>query len=483
MEVSRSGRRWRIPLPRLSLPERRWMLWLVDVLVLNTGLLVVLVLRLGYTFSWATLRQAPLYFLVLTVLWFAWASFFDCYDLPATADASHSAWRTGRAGLLAALSYLAIPYITPQFPSSRLSALIFVTVATASVPVWRWIYAVVFVQPAFQRRVLIVGAGDSGAEMARVLAATPEEGNPYAGAGYRAVGVVDDDPAKVGQQVQGLPVLGNRHDLLRLVREHKVDVVVVCITDTGQIHAELVRALLECRGQGLAVVAMTALYEELTGRVPVGYVGANLHLVMPLQDSAGRRPYEALKRLGDLIIGAVGLVLVVVLTPWVALANAVAGPGPLFYRQMRVGRRGRPFRMIKFRSMIPAAEAESGAVWAGEGDPRVTPAGWLLRRMRLDELPQVWNVLRGEMSLVGPRPERPEFVADLEAQVPCYQARHAVRPGITGWAQVRYRYGSSVDDARVKLEYDLYYIKHQGLYLELSILAKTAAVMLGLGGR
>jgi exopolysaccharide biosynthesis polyprenyl glycosylphosphotransferase len=478
-----TGRRWRIPLPRLSSAERRLLLALGDVLILNASLLLALALRFPYAFSWQTVSMAPLYFLVLTALWFAWALFFDSYDLPATADASESAWRTGRAGLLTAVCYLAIPYFTPPFPTSRLSAVLFLGLATVSVPAWRALYAAVFVQPAFQRRVLIVGAGRSGAELARALSATPQEGNPYAGAGYRAVGFVDDDPAKVGTRVEGVPVLGSRHDLRRLAGERGVDIVVVAITDTGEIHPELLRVLLDCREQGLRLVPMTVLYEEVTGRVPVGHVGGNLQAVLPLQDSATRRVNEATKRLMDLLAGAVGLIAVVLLAPWVAVANALWSPGPLFYRQTRVGHRGRLFQVVKFRSMIREAEAEGDAIWAGQGDPRVTPAGRILRRAHLDELPQAWNVLMGEMSVVGPRPERPQFVASLADRVPCYPARHAVRPGITGWAQVRYPYGSSVDDARVKLEYDLYYIKHQGLYLELSILAKTAAVMLGLQGR
>jgi lipopolysaccharide/colanic/teichoic acid biosynthesis glycosyltransferase len=185
----------------------------------------------------------------------------------------------------------------------------------------------------------------------------------------------------------------------------------------------------------------------------------------------------------DLFAGMIGLTILALLAPCIAVANAIWSRGPLFYRQTRVGKGGKPFHVYKFRSMIPAAEKGCGAVWASEDDDRVTPVGRILRRTRLDELPQIINVLKGEMSLVGPRPERPEFVADLVKQVPFYQARHAVRPGITGWAQVRHDYGSSVEDALVKLQYDLYYIKNQSLYLELSILVKTAAVMLGLRGR
>jgi lipopolysaccharide/colanic/teichoic acid biosynthesis glycosyltransferase len=196
-----------------------------------------------------------------------------------------------------------------------------------------------------------------------------------------------------------------------------------------------------------------------------------------------QRFFWAGKRLVDLVAGLLGLGILALVTPWVALANGLASRGPLFYRQTRVGKGGRRFELVKFRSMVPTAEDGRGAVWASERDERITPVGRVLRRTRLDELPQVWNILKGDMSLVGPRPERPEFVARLIEQVPFYQARHAVRPGITGWAQVRYRYGSSIEDALVKLQYDLYYIKHQGVYLETSILVKTAAVMLGFKGR
>jgi len=475
--------RWRIPLPRLSPAERRMLLGLIDALVLNLGLLAALTLRFDYDFTVHSLADAWGYPLLLTVLWFIWSSFFDCYDLPASSDASQSVWHTVRASLATSLTYLAIPYFSPPFLISRTTAVTFVALATLSVPLWRLIYASVFVQPAFQRRVLIVGAGRSGSELARVLSATPERGNPYAGSGYVPVGFIDDDPVKLGGTVEGLPVFGDRTALRQVVQGQRVDLVVLAITHASEVHPELLQGLLDLRELGYTLIPMSELYEQITGRVPVNHAGGNLHVVLPLQDSPTRRIYGWLKRLADILLSLIGLAAVALIAPLVALTNALTSPGPLFYRQERVGRRGSAFKVCKFRSMVPNAEADSGAVWAADHDPRITPAGRVLRKTRLDELPQCWNVLLGEMSLIGPRPERPEFVADLVKQVPYYQARHAVRPGITGWAQVRYRYGSSVDDARIKLEYDLYYVKHQGLYLELSIVAKTAAVMFGLQGR
>jgi exopolysaccharide biosynthesis polyprenyl glycosylphosphotransferase len=257
---------------------------------------------------------------------------------------------------------------------------------------------------------------------------------------------------------------------------------VIAISHPSQIHPDLFQVLLACREQGIAIQTMTSLYEQLTGKVSVEHAGRDLSVVVPQSSSATHHAFSVIKRVLDLVCSLFGLAILLLVLPFVAIANVIWSPGPLFYRQVRVGQGGRHFALYKLRSMIPAAEAESGAVWASRDDDRVTLVGKFLRRSRLDELPQFWNVLKGDMSLVGPRPERPEFLEQLAEQVPFYQARHAVRPGITGWAQVRYRYGNSVDDAHIKLEYDLYYIKRQSAYLELAILLQTVPVMLGLQG-
>lgn len=483
--ASANGERRRATAARLGLTasERVLLLRVADLLMLNLALLGALALRYEYPFSWSVLWQAPWYFVILSFLWLLWASFFNCYELPLSADASRSAWASSRAAFAAALTYLAIPVYTPHFPASRLSALIFLLLAVASVAGWRGLYAMLFVQPTFQQRVLIVGAGLSGSELARELAGKPRQGNPFAGSGLDLVGFVDDNPAKKDTIVEGVPVLGDRHDLCQLVQEHQVDILVLAITHTREIHPTLFRSLVDCREWGVQIEPMTSLFERMTGKVPVEHAARNLHVILPFNDSPMRRALAWAKRLFDIGVGVVGLTAMVVVSPLVALLNMVWSPGPLLYRQLRVGKGGGTFELVKFRSMVPGAEEESGPVWARVDDPRITTVGRLLRRTRLDELPQFWNVFKGEMSLVGPRPERPEFVADLLQQVPFYQARHAVRPGITGWAQVRYRYGSSVMDTMIKLQYDLYYIKHQSFYLEISIMVKTAAVILGLRGR
>ena len=484
-QTSAWPKNWPILAPnlRLNSAERRVILMVADALILNVGLLALLLLVYNYDIR-TVLWEVPQYFLVLTILWNVWALLIDCYDPVRTANASHSAWNTGIAALLTGLSYLAIPYITPHLPASRLSSVLFVAGVTASLTVWRVVYATVFTQPTFQQRVLIVGTAESGSDLARELACTPEYGNPYAGSGFYLVGFVSETPFITSNSPNGeAPVLGTYRDLIRIVRENKVDIVSVAATPENEKQPGLFQALLDCREQGVTLEPATSLYERLTGKVPVEHLGWDLKAAMPQPDSALIRFFQIGKRAIDILGALVGLVILALVIPGVALANAIWSPGPLVFRQVRVGKGGKLFQIFKFRSMIVGAEKQSGAVWATEHDDRITRVGQLLRKTRLDEVPQFLNVLKGDMSLVGPRPERPEFVRDLTEAVPYYQTRHAVRPGLTGWAQVRYRYGSSIKDTLIKLQYDLYYIKRQSIYLELSILAKTAGVMLGMKGR
>jgi exopolysaccharide biosynthesis polyprenyl glycosylphosphotransferase len=228
---------------------------------------------------------------------------------------------------------------------------------------------------------------------------------------------------------------------------------------------------------------MPILYERITGRVPVEHVGTHWTVVLPINQAAIVNPYPFLKRLMDLGLAIIGLGIFALLLPFLALLIYVDSPGSVFYSQERVGLNGRIFKILKLRTMIPNAEKHTGAVFAQANDPRVTRVGRILRKTRLDELPQLINVLRGEMAIVGPRPERPQHVARLQEKIPFYRTRHILRPGVTGWAQVRYKYGANDEDARVKLQYDLYYIRHRSILLDLNIIIRTAGKMLRMGGQ
>ncbi len=389
------------------------------------------------------------------------------------------------AVLLTTFVYTLTPIITPPL-ISRGVLLVFFLAMLIGMLAWRHTYVRLFSQPWFKQRALIVGTGPLGQELVRALENPEGQSNPYHSAGYSLVGMLDahvDLPSEAQLSAVGdVPVLGGPPDLLALVRRYDVDEVIDAITSRYPVSDDLFAAMLACHEQGLRVTSMPAFYERVMGRVPVNSIGPHLDEVIQLGDSAGYRLYRAIKRLVDLIMCLPLVVLLGAVVPLVALANAAASPGPLFYTQTRVGRGGRTFRIYKFRSMRPDAEKDGRAVWAQSEDPRITPVGRWLRRTRLDELPQCLNLLRGEMSVVGPRPERPEFVDQLAAAIPYYRARHAVRPGLTGWAQVHMHYGASVDDSRMKLEYDLYYVKHYSPLLDLQIMVRTAAIMVQLQG-
>ncbi|HEY1350278.1 MAG TPA: exopolysaccharide biosynthesis polyprenyl glycosylphosphotransferase [Ktedonobacteraceae bacterium] len=298
------------------------------------------------------------------------------------------------------------------------------------------------------------------------------------------IGAVDRQLVRTIQQVSTLEILGyvaeaDRRLLRLLAQRGLIDMVVVAV-DTAQ-SPQLVREAIDARQFGIAVVPLAVLWESVSGKVPVEAPGDQWYSLLPVSPLAS--PGYALWESGLNVAFAIcGLLFLLLILPLLALLISLESRGPIFYAQERLGMAGRPLRIYKFRSMRAQAEGEGDAVWASDGDPRVTRCGRFLRRTHLDELPQVLNILRGQMSLIGPRPERAAFVGDLEKSIPFYRARLAIRPGLTGWAQVQYRYASSSEDALVKLQYDLYYIKHRSFLLDIVILLKTVReVLLGRG--
>ena len=479
-----------IPFPlskqtRLSFPlhfsERKVLLATVDLLLLNLALLCIVALRPNISLTWSVIGQHLLWYLFLSGLWLTVGLMLDIYDLARAASSFHSAWATSSAVLFTSLGYWLTPYLTPTLPSRRLEVVLFLLLATLSIAIWRVLYAALFFQPTFRQTALIIGSGHSARTLIQAIAATGEEkGNPIRGTGYSLLGLISQEPL-AEQTIEKIPVLGSVGALPSLVRLLQPDEIIVAIEGAGR--QKTLQALLDSSEQGIPITSMTTLYERVTGRVPVEHAGHNLDVVLPMRRPTYMRLYLMMRRMFDLVIVLLSLPLLIILMLLIWLANQLTDPGDLFYQQERVGQSGEPFQILKFRTMIMDAEKHTGAVWASEKDPRITPVGRFLRQTRIDELPQLWNVLKGEMSIIGPRPERPHFVDQLTKEIPFYRARHAVTPGLTGWAQVKYPYGASAEDALIKLQYDLYYIKHQGAYLDLLILLKTVLVVLGRKGR
>ena len=334
-----------------------------------------------------------------------------------------------------------------------------------AVPTWRLAFDGVTRDSHLEERVLMLGTGQAARSVADLITAQHE----YT---YRVVGFVDDTP------VGSVPMLlGTTSELSDIIRRQHVDRVVVSLSDRrGRMP---IRELLQAKMSGVRVEDAATMYERLTGKILIDEIKPSWLIFS--DGFRASRTTRAMKRAVDLLLAAVGLVLAAPLMVLTALAVRLESPGPVLYRQERVGENGRIFTLCKFRSM--RTDAESGTpVWAKERDDRVTRIGRFIRLTRLDELPQLWNVLRGDMSFVGPRPERPFFVEQLAAVIPFYLERHAVKPGVTGWAQVKYRYGSSVEDAMEKLRYDLYYIKHLSVVFDLTIVIDTVKVILSAKG-
>jgi exopolysaccharide biosynthesis polyprenyl glycosylphosphotransferase len=467
-----------LPTLPLRISERRTLLVFIDLLLVNAATLISLWLWTQRD-PWRSLSQDFVlsqahWFLFLTALWLLLASVNDFYELKTAANFLSSAFTLLRITAFMLLVYLLIYFFSPRNSLPRVFILFYATLSFTFLGLWRSGYALFFGRLPFRRRAIVVGAGASGQTIVQTI-------RENLGPDYQIIGYIDDDPAKQGQVIEGLSVIGTHRDLAPLVKAKDVSEVILAITHN--LHHELFRALLDCQEQGTQITPMPLLYEEITGKVPVEHIGDNWSAVLPLDHPSTGSFFPLFKRAVDLSIAAIGLTVLVILLPLVALALYVDSPGPIFYTQERVGKGRKTFYLIKLRSMIPNAEKEGIAVWAKEGDPRITRVGRFLRLTRLDELPQFINVLKGEMSVVGPRPERPEFVAELEGRIPFYRVRHSVKPGMAGWGLVRYGYADSIEDALEKVQYDLYYIKHQSIYLDLLILSKTLGAMISFKGR
>ena len=372
----------------------------------------------------------------------------------------------GLAALVVTLLYTAIPWLTPPL-ARRAYVLGFVATSVAGICLWHALFALITTKESFQRRVVVIGSDPTSRRVAARLG--PDAGRGLLGSsGYRVVGFREDmSPPSDGQ-------IDPAHGLMRWIVGLDADEVIVA--DGVHLPRHVQDALLDCRELGLRVTPLSVAYERLVSRLPVEHAQRDLVLIVTSTDNPVGRLYVVSKRAMDIGFTAIGLLVVAALSPIVAAGNRLFSPGPLFSRRQCVGRGGRPFAAVRFRTeRMPAARhSQPTATKASSGHSRV---GAVLRRLHIDHLPEFWNVLKGQMSVVGPRPESPEIVGRVSSQYPVYRIRHEMRPGITGWSQIRSAFAYSMDEARVELECDLYYIKHASLFLDCLILLKTVPVM------
>ncbi|MEZ5014998.1 MAG: sugar transferase [Chitinophagales bacterium] len=459
---------------------RRYILITVDVLLVVTALLIYLRFYHPTALqSYHTFLENVVWTLILLVLWFFYSYVFNLYKLSNVDRMALTIRNTVLTAVLTGVTYLFIPFLSPTLPFSRTPAFVLIGAMVVLVLIWRLCYAAFLVHPILNKRALVVGAGYTGREIVRTLL---HDQAIYHKTAYKIYGYIDDDPEKAGKQYDDIKVLGGGDSLFSFARRLKVNEIIMAIPEQENLGADLYRGILSCEQNGMDVVQATDIYEEQTGRVMIKKKGDLFYLTNPYSIVHKDNFYQLANRLINIVCALIAGIFFLLVLPFVWLGNLLFCRGPLFYKQERVGENNKAFNIIKFRTMITDAEKEGGPQFAQTNDPRITPVGNVLRKTRLDELPQFWNVLRGDINLIGPRPERQYFVDELSAQIPFFALRNAVKPGLTGWAQVKHRYANDFENTLIKLQYDLYYIKHRSFLLDLQIILKTIYVMIKFKG-
>lgn len=452
-----------------KVPTRTVLLLCCDGLLILVGILVGTALRFHNfrIFRAYILHPSTPYRFIWVVLACGCALYyFDLYESQLLSRRREMAVNMFQALGTACLALGVLYYIDPDHTLGRGIAVLSAPVILLFLLSWRLFIGSAGVSLNNAETMLIVGTGSAGIAMVREVLERPELNT-------RIVGFLDENGENIGKSLVNPGIIGAVADVERIALNHKVDRVVLALKERrGQTP---IKQLLHLKFAGVGVEDVHTFNERITGKILLEHLSPSWLIL-----SGGFRKSTlmlAVKRATDLVVAALGLLFTWPIFLLAALAIWLESGRPIFFVQERMGLKEHPFGLVKFRSMRQDAEA-GGPRWATMGDNRVTRVGRFIRNTRIDELPQLWNVFRGEMSLVGPRPERPFFCQLLEEKIPLYALRHSVRPGVTGWAQVRYQYGSSVEDAKTKLEYDFFYIKHMSPLLDLAILFETAKVIL-----
>jgi exopolysaccharide biosynthesis polyprenyl glycosylphosphotransferase len=417
--------------------------------------------------------EVPLWFYLLPVIWML--LLVELYE-PHIAGSGRKTTRGIAVAALLGLAAYSLVFIIRQDPSNlpRVGVGAFLFFASFLTLGWRMIFIRMYKRTGQLRRILLIGAGKAGQTLAELYQSLGMKS-------FNIIGFVDDDVQKMGKTFYGLPVLGTSEHLLELMDVHRISDVVVAIN--GEIQGSTFQTILDAQEKGADVTRMPILYEEMTGRVPIHHLESDWIIRSFVDGLSVSGFYDLFKRLMDIFGGLLGLLILLITLPFLTVAIYFDSGHPIFYSQPRLGRRRSTFTIYKFRSMRTNTDSYGDVRRTLENDPRITRVGNFLRKTRLDELPQFWNVLRGDMSLVGPRAEVPELVDEYQKQVPFYRARLLVKPGLTGWAQINYGYVASVTETSIKLEYDLYYIKHRTLGMDFQIILRTIGTVAKRTGR
>jgi len=416
--------------------------------------------------------EVPIWFYLLPIAWLI--LLVELYEPHVAGSGRKTTRGIAIAAFLGLAAYSLVFIIREDTNLPRIGVGAFLFFASLLTLSWRMIFIRLYKRTGQLRRVLLIGAGKAGQTLAELY-------NSLGPRSFHIIGLVDDDEEKVGEIFYDLPVLGTSRYLLDLIYDNRISDIVVAIN--GEIMGTTFQAILDAQEHGVNVTRMPIFYEEMTSRVPIHHLESDWIIRSFVDGLTVNGFYELVKRFMDILGSLVGLLILALLMPFLALAIYIDSGLPIIYSQPRLGRGRSIFTIYKFRSMRKKSEASADLKATIEDDPRITRVGRFLRKTRLDEFPQFWNILRGEMSLVGPRAEIPKLVDEYQKQVPFYRARLLVKPGLTGWAQINFGYVATVEETAIKLEYDLYYIKHRTLAMDIQIILRTITTVLRRTGR
>ncbi len=447
--------------------ERKILLRLFDVIFVLGALYLV---GIVFQFNYFNISATNFYWTIVLGIYLNFiGSVFEMYNLQIASNQFQVIKSIILTSSTTVLMYLLTPFYTPVLPSNRIQIFFFFIAIFMALFTWRMIYVRFFASNRFQKKVILICDKEQVKELVDGL----ESADPH----YRVMGFVNSDSANLkGELLTGFANI-DIDDLEVFVKQNSISEIVIASQKTDGITVSLYNQLIHLLENGYIIREYTQVYEAITQRIPVQYVSRDFYRYFPFSRSNQNHLYLIIVRFLEIITSIIGLAIGAVLIPLVFIGNLFGNKGPLFYTQERVGKNGKIFSIVKFRTMIKNAES-AGAVFATTNDSRVTPLGKILRKSRIDEFPQFLNILKGDMAVIGPRPERPIFVSEIAEVMPFYETRHVIKPGLTGWAQVNYSYGETIEDSLMKLQYDLYYIKHRSLFLDFNIMFKTLSTVL-----
>lgn len=450
-----------------EISERKIILRFFDVFFVLVGLYSVgIICNQEYL---TVVASTPFWTILLVVYLVFFATIFEMYNLQVASNQFLVLKNTIITVSTTVFVYLFTPFFTPEMPSNRLQVLLFFMVFFITLFSWRMFYVLFLASNRFVQKAILI----CNKEQVQELILGLENIDPH----YEIVGFVNTDSIEETVSDYHYVKRIKRDDLFSFVKENGISEIVIGSQKTEGITLELYQQLLHLLESGNIIREYTQVYESKTQRIPIQYMSRDFYRFFPFSRSNQNKLYLLTVRVFEIVISLLGLAVGLVLLPLILVGNAIGNRGHLFYSQQRVGKDGVVFEILKYRTMVKNAESD-GAVFTAANDSRVTAFGKLMRKTRMDEFPQFINILKGDMAVIGPRPERPIFVKEIAEIMPFYETRHIIKPGLTGWAQVNYSYGETIDDSLIKLQYDLYYIKHRSIYLDMNIAFKTITTIL-----